>query len=178
MIRRQMLFEDVLPGTTMRIVLQVPTAESGHNDEDILKFAYEKYRDENNGVAFNLEHVWRIFKDRPMFTPQSDDHFVATKKTRTSESVASYTSSNQNVSIDLDDEDTRPMGQKATKIKGKYKVKSTLEELTLNYDNMFAKFNEYTSVKKSEVNLKQKYLKLRRLRKNLSCPMLKLRIVN
>ncbi|XP_073120876.1 glutathione S-transferase T3-like [Henckelia pumila] len=84
---------------------------SGHSDEDILRFAYE-YREENNGVAFNLEHVWRIVKDRPMFTPQSDDHFVATKKTRTTESRASNTSSNQNVSIDLDDEHARPMGQK------------------------------------------------------------------
>ncbi|XP_042472572.1 glutathione S-transferase T3-like [Zingiber officinale] len=68
--------------------------KSGHSDEDILRFAYEKYLSENNGVAFNLEHVWRIVKDRPMFTPQSADHFVATKKTRTSESGASNTSSN------------------------------------------------------------------------------------
>ncbi|XP_075477331.1 glutathione S-transferase T3-like [Primulina tabacum] len=37
---------------------------SGHSDEDILRFAYEKYREENNGIAFNLEHVWRIVKDR------------------------------------------------------------------------------------------------------------------
>ncbi|XP_073137232.1 uncharacterized protein [Henckelia pumila] len=94
---------------------------SGHSDEDILRFAYEKYREEHNGVAFNLEHVWRIVKDRPMFTPQSDDHFVATKKTRTSESGASNTSSNQNVSVDIDDEDNRPMGRKAAKIKGKDK---------------------------------------------------------
>ncbi|KAG6468061.1 hypothetical protein ZIOFF_072627 [Zingiber officinale] len=64
-------------------------------DEDILRFAYEKYLSENNGVAFNLEHIWRIVKDRPMFTPQSADHFVATKKTRTLESGASNTSSNQ-----------------------------------------------------------------------------------
>ncbi|XP_073137153.1 glutathione S-transferase T3-like [Henckelia pumila] len=85
---------------------------SCHSDEDILRFAYEKYREENNGVAFNLEHVWRIVKDRPMFTLQSDDHFVATKKTKTSESGASNTSSNQNVSIDIDDKDTRPMGRK------------------------------------------------------------------
>ncbi|XP_073138751.1 glutathione S-transferase T3-like [Henckelia pumila] len=96
---------------------------SGHSDEDILRFAYEKYREKNNGVAFNLEHVWRIVKDRPMFTPQSDDHFVATKKTRTFESGASNTSSNQNVSIDLDDEHARPMGQKATKKKGKRQSK-------------------------------------------------------
>ncbi|XP_073123742.1 glutathione S-transferase T3-like [Henckelia pumila] len=76
---------------------------SGHSDEDILRFAYEKYRDENNDIAFNLEHVWRIIKDRPIFTPQSTD-FVAIKKTRTTESGPSNTSSNQDVSIDLDDE--------------------------------------------------------------------------
>ncbi|XP_073304549.1 glutathione S-transferase T3-like [Primulina huaijiensis] len=121
--------------------------QSGHSDEDILRFAYEKYRSENNGVAFNLEHVWRIVKDRPMFTPQSADHYVATKKTKTSESGASNTSSNQEVSIDLDDEDTRPMGQKAAKRKGKDRVKSTIEDLTVNYNNIFAKFTEYTSVK-------------------------------
>ncbi|XP_074561140.1 glutathione S-transferase T3-like [Curcuma longa] len=92
---------------------------SGHSDEDILRFAYEKYQSKNNGVTFNLEHVWRIVKDRPMFTPQSADHFVATKKTRTSELGASNTSSIQDVSIDLDDEDTRPMGQKAAKRKRK-----------------------------------------------------------
>ncbi|KAG6494014.1 hypothetical protein ZIOFF_049030 [Zingiber officinale] len=36
-----------------------------------------------------------------MFTPQSADHFVATKKTRTSESGASNTSSNQDVLFDF-----------------------------------------------------------------------------
>ncbi|KAG6489189.1 hypothetical protein ZIOFF_050449 [Zingiber officinale] len=56
-----------------------------------------------------------------MFTPQSVDHFVATKKMRTSESGASNISSNQDVSISLDDEDTRPMGQKAAKRKEKDK---------------------------------------------------------
>ncbi|XP_042437118.1 glutathione S-transferase T3-like [Zingiber officinale] len=59
---------------------------SGHSDEDILRLAYEKYREENNGIAFNLEHVWKIIKDRPSFTPQSVDHLVGTKKARTSES--------------------------------------------------------------------------------------------
>ncbi|XP_042404930.1 glutathione S-transferase T3-like [Zingiber officinale] len=49
---------------------------SGHSNEDILRFAYEKYHKENNGNAFNLEHVWRIVKDRPIFTPQSVDHLV------------------------------------------------------------------------------------------------------
>ncbi|XP_042467059.1 glutathione S-transferase T3-like [Zingiber officinale] len=137
---------------------------SGHSDEDILRFAYEKYLSENNGVAFNLEHVWRIVKDRPMFTPQSADHFVATKKTRTSESGASNTSSNQDVSIDLDYEDTRPMGQKAAKRKGKDKVKSTMEDLTVNYNNIITKFTEYTSVKKSEVDLKQKQLEVEEIK--------------
>ncbi|XP_075485780.1 ranBP2-type zinc finger protein At1g67325-like isoform X2 [Primulina tabacum] len=70
---------------------------------------------------------------------QSADHFVATKKMRTSESGASNTSSNQEVSIDLD-EDTRPMEQKATKIKEKDRVKSIIEDLTINYNNIFAKF--------------------------------------
>ncbi|XP_042465718.1 glutathione S-transferase T3-like [Zingiber officinale] len=110
---------------------------SGHSDEDILRFAYEKYRSENNGIAFNLEHVWRIVKDRPMFTPQFADHFVVTKKTRTSKSGANNTSPNQDVSIDLDYEDTRPMGQKATKRKGKDKVKSTMEDLTRIIQHFF-----------------------------------------
>ncbi|XP_073137884.1 uncharacterized protein [Henckelia pumila] len=141
---------------------------SGHSDEDILRFAYEKYREEHNGVAFNLEHVWRIVKDRPMFTPQSDDHFVATKKTRTSESGASNTSSNQNVSVDIDDEDNRPMGRKAAKRKGKDKVKSTMEDLTVNYNSIFSKFNEYTNVKKSEVDLKQKQLEVEKIKAKAS----------
>ncbi|XP_042467623.1 uncharacterized protein LOC122050814 [Zingiber officinale] len=106
----------------------------------------------------------RIVKDRPMFTPQSVDHFVATKKTRTSESGASNTSSNQDVSIDLDYEDTRPMGQKAAKRKGKDKVKSTMEDLTVNYNNIITKFTEYTSVKKSEVDLKQKQLEVEEIK--------------
>ncbi|XP_042437280.1 uncharacterized protein LOC122023284 [Zingiber officinale] len=94
---------------------------SGHSDEDILRFAYEKYRSESNGVAFNLEHVWRIVKDYPMFTPQFADHFVATKKMRTSELGASNTSSNQDVIINLNDEDTHPMGQKVAKKREKKK---------------------------------------------------------
>ncbi|XP_042460767.1 uncharacterized protein LOC122044329 [Zingiber officinale] len=142
----------------------IGTIQSKRSDEDILRFAYEKYLSENNGVAFNLEHVWRIVKDRPIFTPQSADHFVATKKTRTSESGASNTSSNQDVSIDLDYEDTRPMGQKAAKRKGKDKVKSTMVDLTVNYNNIITKFTEYTSVKKSEVDLKQKQLEVEEIK--------------
>ncbi|XP_073152545.1 uncharacterized protein [Henckelia pumila] len=106
--------------------------------------------------------------DRPMFTPQSDDHFVATKKTRTSESGASNTSSNQNVSVDIDDEDNRPMGRKAAKRKGKDKVKSTMEDLTVNYNSIFSKFNEYTNVKKSEVDLKQKQLEVEEIKAKYS----------
>ncbi|XP_042436865.1 uncharacterized protein LOC122022815 [Zingiber officinale] len=136
----------------------------GHSDEDILRFAYEKYRSENNDIAFNLEHVWRIVKDRPMFTSQFVDHIVATKKTRTSESGASNTSSNQDMSIDLDYEDTRPMGQNTAKRKGKDKVKSTMEDLTVNYNNIITKFTEYTSVKKSEVDLKQKQLEVEEIK--------------
>ncbi|XP_042423194.1 glutathione S-transferase T3-like [Zingiber officinale] len=151
--------------------------QSGHGDDDILRFKYEKYLSKNNGVAFNLEHVWRIVKDRPMFTPQSADHFVTTKKTRTSESGASNTSSNQDVSIDLDYEDTRPMGQKTAKRKGKDKVKSTMEDLTVNYNNIITKFTEYTSVKKSEVDLKQKQLEVEEIKAKAAFPNLKLRIV-
>ncbi|XP_042425732.1 glutathione S-transferase T3-like [Zingiber officinale] len=111
---------------------------SGHSDEDILR----------------PSNVYSI----------STDHFVATKKTRTSESGASNTSSNQDVSIDLDYEDTRPMGQKAAKRKGKDKVKSTMEDLTVNYNNIITKFTEYTSVKKSEVDLKQKQLEVEEIK--------------
>ncbi|XP_073153520.1 glutathione S-transferase T3-like [Henckelia pumila] len=157
-------YNDNRPAGSNSRKANVIRSHCGHSDEDILRFAYEKYREENNGVAFNLEHVWRIVKDRPMFTPQSDDHFVATKKTRISESGASNTSSNQNVSIDIDDEDTRPMGRKATKKKGKDKVKSTMEDLKVNYDNIFSKFNEYTNVKKSEVDLKQKQLEVEEIK--------------
>ncbi|XP_042423356.1 glutathione S-transferase T3-like [Zingiber officinale] len=109
----------------------IGTIQFKRSDKDIVRFEYEKYRSENNGVAFNLEHVRRIVKDHLMFTPYSADHFVATKKTRTSESGENNTSSNQDVSIDLDDEDTRPMGQKTVKRKGKDKVKSTMEDLKL-----------------------------------------------
>ncbi|XP_042415314.1 uncharacterized protein LOC122004504 [Zingiber officinale] len=91
---------------------------------------------------------------------KSTDHFVATKKMRTSESGTSNTSSNQDVSIDLDDEDTRPMGQKAAKRKEKNKVKLTIEDLIVNYNNIITKFTECTSVKKSEVDLKQKQLEV------------------
>ncbi|XP_042404775.1 uncharacterized protein LOC121994972 [Zingiber officinale] len=79
-------------------------------------------------------------------------------------SGASNTSSNQDVSIDLDYEHTRPMGQKAAKRKGKDKVKSTMEDLTVNYNNIITKFTEYTSVKKSEVDLKQKQLEVEEIK--------------
>ncbi|XP_073063950.1 glutathione S-transferase T3-like [Primulina eburnea] len=84
---------------------------SGHSDKDILRLAYEKYCEENNGIAFNLEHVWKIVKDRPMFTSQSVDHLASTKKASTSESGASNTSSNQDASlhVDLNEEENRPM---------------------------------------------------------------------
>ncbi|KAG6475419.1 hypothetical protein ZIOFF_064639 [Zingiber officinale] len=57
------------------------------------------------------------------------DHIVATKKTRTSESGASNTSSNQDMSIDLDYEDTRPMGQNTAKRKGKDKMQMSAKNL-------------------------------------------------
>ncbi|XP_073314759.1 uncharacterized protein [Primulina huaijiensis] len=95
---------------------------------------------------------------------KSADHYVATKKTKTSESGASNISSNQEVSIDLDDEDTRPMGQKAAKRKGKDRVKSTIEDLTVNYSNIFTKFAEYTNVKKYEVHLKRKQLEVEEIK--------------
>ncbi|XP_075486241.1 uncharacterized protein LOC142525839 [Primulina tabacum] len=139
---------------------------SSHSDEDILRLAYEKYREENNGIAFNLEHVWRIVKDRPMFTPQSVDHLVSTKKARTSESGASNTSSNQDASlhVDLNEEENRPMGQKAAKRKGKGKTRSDMECMTTNLDNMFAKFTEYTSMKKVEVEMKQKQFEVEEMK--------------
>ncbi|XP_075512788.1 uncharacterized protein LOC142548380 [Primulina tabacum] len=139
---------------------------SGHSDEDILRLAYEKYRAENNAIAFNLEHVWRIVKDRPMFTPQSVDHHVSTKKARTSESGASNTSSNQDASlhVDLIEEENRPMGQKAAKRKEKGKTRSDMECMTTNLDNMFAKFTEYTSMKKVEVEMKQKQLEVEEMK--------------
>ncbi|XP_073066031.1 uncharacterized protein [Primulina eburnea] len=104
--------------------------------------------------------------DRPMFTPQSVDHLVSTKKARTSESGASNTSSNQDVSlhVDLIEEENRPMGQKAAKRKGKCKMRSDMECMTTNLDNMFAKFTEYTSMKNVEVEMKQKQLEVEEMK--------------
>ncbi|XP_075515744.1 uncharacterized protein LOC142550556 [Primulina tabacum] len=152
-------FWDVLQATTMTIV-------PGHSDEDILWLAYEKYREENNCISFNLEHVWRIVKDRPMFTPQSVNHLVGTKKAKTSESEASNTSSHQDASlhVDINEEENRPMGQKAAKRKGKGKTKSDMECMTTNLDNMFAKFTEYTSINKAEVEMKQKILEVKEMK--------------
>ncbi|XP_042415431.1 uncharacterized protein LOC122004644 [Zingiber officinale] len=135
---------------------------SGHSDEDILRFAYEKYLSENNDVAFNLEHVWRIVKDRPMFTPRSgslcgdkeDEDLRVWSKQHLLQPRCEYRP---------DYEDTHPMGQKA-KRKGKDKVKSTMKDLTVNYNNIITKFTEYTSVKKSEVDLKQKQLEVEEIK--------------
>ncbi|XP_075473365.1 uncharacterized protein LOC142504374 [Primulina tabacum] len=114
----------------------------------------KKYHDKNNGVTFNLEHVWRIMKTRPMFAPQSDDHLVGTKKARVSESGASNTSSNKDVSVDLDinEEEIRPIGQKAAKRKGKNKAKSSMEEMKTRHDSMFESFAQYTDIKKTNLN--------------------------
>ncbi|XP_042396556.1 glutathione S-transferase T3-like [Zingiber officinale] len=141
---------------------------SGHSDEDILRLAYEKYREENNSIAFNLEHVWRIIKDRPIFTPQSVDHLVGTKKARISESGASNASSNQEASVhvNLNEEETHLMGQKAAKRKEKGKMKSGIEGMTINLDNMFTKFTEYTSIKMAEVEMKKQQLKVEEMKAN------------
>ncbi|XP_042401173.1 glutathione S-transferase T3-like [Zingiber officinale] len=138
----------------------------GHSDEDILQLAYEKYHEENNDIACNLEHVWRIINDRPMFTLQSSDHLVGIKKAKTSQSGASNTSSNQDASlhVDLNEEETHPMGQKIAKRKGKGKMKSDIEGMTTNLDNMYAKFTEYTSIKMVEVEMKQKQLKVEEIK--------------
>ncbi|KZV38261.1 5'-nucleotidase domain-containing protein 4, partial [Dorcoceras hygrometricum] len=96
-----------------------------------------------------MQHSFNIFlpndiNGRDLFD-MSGDHVVRTKKTRNSESGASYTSSNQDVSIDLDvdDEDTHPIGQKAAKRKGKSKVKSDIQGMTVNFNTMCEQFNEY-----------------------------------
>ncbi|XP_075475936.1 uncharacterized protein LOC142515849 [Primulina tabacum] len=64
---------------------------------------------------------------------KSVDHLVSTKKARTSESGASNTSSNQDASlhVDLNEDETRPMGHKAAKRKGKGKMKSDIEGMTI-----------------------------------------------
>ncbi|XP_075507645.1 uncharacterized protein LOC142544488 [Primulina tabacum] len=97
---------------------------------------------------------------------KSVDHHVSTKKARTSESGASNTSSNQDASlhVDLIEEENRPMGQKAAKRKGKGKTRSDMECMTTNLDNMFAKFTEYTSMKKVEVEMKQKQLEVEEMK--------------
>ncbi|XP_073050308.1 glutathione S-transferase T3-like [Primulina eburnea] len=142
------------------------TYRSGHSDEDILRFAYEKYRDENNGVAFNLEHMWRIMKHvhcslhSPMIT------WLVQRKARISESGASNTSSNKDASIDLDinEEEIRPIGQKAAKRKGKNKEKSSMEDLTTRYDSLFESFTQYTNIKKNESEWKQKELAIEEMK--------------
>ncbi|KAL8492627.1 hypothetical protein ACS0TY_023997 [Phlomoides rotata] len=84
--------------------------------------ALQKYQEENR-VAFNLQHVWEIVKDRPAFRPQSDDPYFGMKKVRTSESEASNTSSTQEIGVDFDlNDETRPIGQKAAKRKAKAKT--------------------------------------------------------
>ncbi|KAG6537045.1 hypothetical protein ZIOFF_002123 [Zingiber officinale] len=142
------IFDDTSPGETDESAEKTFFVEEkvlcGHSDEDILRLAYEKYREENNDIAFNLEHVWRIIKDHPMFTPQSVDHLVGTKKARTSESGANNTSSNQDASlhVDLNEEETRPMDQKTAKRKGKGKMKLDIEEAIESDDQVSCLYPE------------------------------------
>ncbi|XP_073062040.1 uncharacterized protein [Primulina eburnea] len=96
----------------------------------------------------------------------SDDHLVGTKKARISESGASNTSSNKDASVDLDinEEEIRPIGQKAAKGKGKNKAKSSMEDLTTRYDSMFESFTQYTDIKKNESEWKQKELTIEEMK--------------
>ncbi|XP_073019271.1 glutathione S-transferase T3-like [Primulina eburnea] len=56
---------------------------SGWSDEDFMMQAHEEYKSTFKST-FQYEHVWRIFKDSPMYAPQSSGHRSA-KKARTSE---------------------------------------------------------------------------------------------
>ncbi|XP_075489660.1 glutathione S-transferase T3-like [Primulina tabacum] len=160
-IRRGMIFGDVLQKKVNRFNANYNsvynTYRSGHSDEDILQFAYEKYRDENNGVAFNLEHVWRIMKTRPLFIPQSDDHLVGTKKARISESGASNTSSNKDASVDFDinEEEIRPIGQKAAKRKEEMKAKAALNKSEAKKSKYLLKEYEILSKDTSQMTPEQ-----------------------
>ncbi|XP_042387359.1 uncharacterized protein LOC121979434 [Zingiber officinale] len=98
--------------------------QSGWSDENVLENALNMWKANNKGKDFKYMHVWRVLKEYEKYTPQSVAHY-SNKKVRTSESGGNTSTSNPDTSVDLDDSEVRirPIGQKATKRKGKYKAR-------------------------------------------------------
>ncbi|XP_042380407.1 uncharacterized protein LOC121972849 [Zingiber officinale] len=94
------------------------------SDENVLENALNMWKANNNNKDFKYMHVWRVLKDYEKYTPQSVAHY-SNKKARISESEGNTSTSNPDTSVDLDDSEVhiRPIGQKATKRKGKSKAR-------------------------------------------------------
>ncbi|XP_075515788.1 uncharacterized protein LOC142550599 [Primulina tabacum] len=97
--------------------------------------AHEEYKSTFKST-FQYEHVWRIVKDGPMYSPQSLGHW-STKKARTSESLGAHTDSyNGTPSVDTEYNEarSRPMGHKAAKKKDptQNNRENILEDTTLD----------------------------------------------
>ncbi|XP_042386582.1 uncharacterized protein LOC121978284 [Zingiber officinale] len=98
--------------------------QSGWSNKNVLENALNMWKANNKGKEFKYVHVWRVLKEYEKYTPQSIAHY-SNKKARTSESGGHTSTSNPDTSVDLDDSKVRirPIGQKATKRKGKSKVR-------------------------------------------------------
>ncbi|XP_073049634.1 uncharacterized protein [Primulina eburnea] len=157
--------EDELLARSYVTMSDDPVIGNDQKGNDFWRHVADYYND-NRPAGSSLRALNRIMKTRPLFAPQSDDHLVGTKKARITESGASNTSSNKDASIDLDinEEEIRPIGQKAAKRKGKNKAKSSMEDLTTRYDSMFECFTQYTDIKKSESEWKQKELAIEEMK--------------
>ncbi|XP_030502551.2 uncharacterized protein LOC115717711 [Cannabis sativa] len=100
----------------------------GWFDDQIIKNAHEMYKSENNNLKFQLVDCWRLLKDEPKWNVMYQSEGV--KRAKVSRSGAYTSSSNVDIS-DHKVREERPIGQKATKRKGKGKQD---EQLATFYD--------------------------------------------
>ena len=94
--------------------------KSGTSENDIMTVAHAFFT-QDKGTTFNLEYAWRLLKDEPKWMGASTEN--SSKRTKNSASGAHSSSSNlatpSSYEFNSSSPMERPMGQKATKRKGK-----------------------------------------------------------
>ena len=118
---------------------------SGQNDNDVLNFSHQSFYTDYK-PKFTLEHAWREVRVDQKWC-SSNALNVPAKRRKQNESVGDH------VTIDLEGDQTRPIGVKATK--GKAKAKLTLEG---DANNTMTEMQYIWGIKEKDLAFKEKLL--------------------
>lgn len=135
---------------------------SGQNENDVLRHAYEIFQN-NHKKKFTLEHAWRELRNDQKWSDLSSARTEGSSKRRKCDdgSYSASSQANENDSAVADEGNTRPMGVKAAKARGK-KLKDEGKELS--------QFQTMWRIKQEDLATKEKLSKMKLLDSLLAKP--------